>query len=892
MARAALSQILSQLHGCTQTKPDQWQARCPYHKGGDEENASFGVTIRDNGQILLNCFRGCRPEHYWPVLGITNADVAPDSLPRLHDPARPARRDDRTPPEEWEVRCAAWAEFFAKSSAARSTLAQALTLPESVLNELPGVGVWNDHKKGPCWTFPERDSQGRVVGVGLRFRDGKKLSAPGSARGLSLPLGWKDRPGPLYLVEGPSDTLAMSAAGLAAIGRPSNVGGVKLLAELIRAEVPADRRLVWLGENDRKPDASWPGRDESRKAAAKLAAEIGRTVEFALPPNAHEKDMRAWFTGLVLDGCQWEEMAARVEMFLKTVPIAPARLKKPATIPTSDEIERVHIHHPLGGDESKTVDDVITAMRADTTLFTQAGGRLVHVVCKDGDPPEIMEEEPDGLRNRMSRFCRFTTETPTGNEKDGGPFEWAIGAFAARRHWPTLRPLKVIVEYPFFRPDGTLASERGYDEATGIYLRAVGAPPVLPAVMDRAAALAAWDELADAVVDFPFAAPCHRSAWLSALLTPPARFAFSGPVPLYLVDGNAAGTGKGKLCNLIKIIMTGTPFPVTTPTNDDEEMRKRVTATAQSGATMELIDNIAGHLGGPVMDALMTATGWRDRLLGTNTIVTLPLFIQWFATGNNVQLAGDGVRRVNYTRFETKEANPEERSGFRHEHLEAWATTNRPRLLGAALTILGAYFAAGRPAVKLVRWGSYDEWSDIVRAAVVWLGLPDPAEGKQEMQAVADPIKTSLAVIIANWHLIDPRHKGLTSNQVIAKVFPEGKPDKTPPELADLAEAIQDICTRLTGQQLSKRFVQFRSANLGGKRLDRISKHANTIRWGIFNVGEVGEVSVGVSPELTPKSDSSSEENLPTSLERPTLTSPDSPVKPRTGTGFASLDDD
>ncbi|WP_171475045.1 hypothetical protein [Frigoriglobus tundricola] len=48
---------------------------------------------------------------------------------------------------------------------------------------------------------------------------------PGSKRGLTLPTGWRDRPGPVFVVEGPTDAAALTAAGLAAVGRPSNAGG-------------------------------------------------------------------------------------------------------------------------------------------------------------------------------------------------------------------------------------------------------------------------------------------------------------------------------------------------------------------------------------------------------------------------------------------------------------------------------------------------------------------------------------------------------------------------------------------------------------------------------------------------------------------------------------------
>jgi hypothetical protein len=839
MARAALSRILSQLHGCTQTKPDQWQAKCPYHKSGDEENASFGVTIHDDGRILLNCFRGCRPEHYWPILGITNADVAPDSLPRLHDPARPPRRDDRVPPEEWEVRCAAWAEFFAKSSAARSTLAQALTLPESVLEQLPGVGVWNDHKKGPCWTFPERDAQGRIVGVGLRFRNGDKPSAPGSARGLSLPLGWKERSGPLYLVEGPSDTLAMTAAGLAAIGRPSNVGGVKLLAELIRAEVPAERRLIWLGENDRKANGEWPGKDDSRKAAAKLVAELGRTVEFGMPPNATEKDMRAWFTGLVLDGCQWEEMPDRVEKFLKTVPIAPTGKVPPPPAPA--EGDRVVVS--LDTNNEKTVNDAVIDVISESPVLFVRGPSIVTLACVGAHAqrgchfpplPHVIEVSAASLQERMSEMIDFR-QTKRNKEVMAHPPSWCVNAVHDRGSWPKMKYLEAIVEYPVVRPDGSLLATPGYDESTGVYYNPIGAAPVLPDALDRTDAERAWDTLTEVVCDFPFKdAGKHRSAWLAALLTPLARFAFRGAAPIFLVDANAPGIGKGLLCDTISIPLTGQEFATTSYSKDDEEMRKKITTLALRGTRLVLLDNISGDFGGPAIDQALTTVIWEDRLLGGNTSVSIPLRATWFGTGNNVQVRGDMLRRVCHVRLETDLEKPEERTGFRQAKLRRWMKDNQGVLLGAALTILLAYFRAGRPKQKMSEWGGYEEWSEVVRGAIVWLGLPDPAETKREMREASDVAISSMQFLLESWGLLDKKRKGITANQIIAAAFPKESRDADS-SLDDVAEAIAGMTSRPTGQQLSTRFRQFRGRTLGNYYLDSFSKHGRVIRWGVFD---------------------------------------------------------
>ncbi len=79
----------------------------------------------------------------------------------------------------------------------------------------------------------------------------------------------------------------------------------------------------------------------------------------------------------------------------------------------------------------------------------------------------------------------------------------------------------------------------------------------------------------------------------------------------------------------------------------------------------------------------------------------MPLEVTWLATGNNLRLTGDTPRRCLYVRLESTLERPERRRDFRHPRLLEWLRRRRPRLLPAALTLLRAYVAAGRPDLGL-----------------------------------------------------------------------------------------------------------------------------------------------------------------------------------------------
>ncbi len=262
-------------------------------------------------------------EHVVEAIGLETADLFPDpqSAAQKRPPQKPRTRVARpkvttkasdvvkAKPEKPQTKKAVkkkrrslktatgavadWAQLTvryqrAADQACLHTLAKETGLPLAALKAIRAG--WN--RRLEAFTFPEFDGQGHVVGIATRRKGGQKKAISGSKRGLCLPIGWEERPGPILIVEGATDTAALVAMGLAGIGRPSAKGGVALLAELL-ADIPADRDILVLGEMDAKPDGSWPGREGAEHVAGKLSTALARPIDFALPPGG-AKDMRAW----------------------------------------------------------------------------------------------------------------------------------------------------------------------------------------------------------------------------------------------------------------------------------------------------------------------------------------------------------------------------------------------------------------------------------------------------------------------------------------------------------------------------------------------------------------------------------------------------------------------
>jgi hypothetical protein len=212
-------------------------------------------------------------------------------LHRLDDGFRQPRRDV-PPPERAPASTKDFGEFGERfrrnADQAVRDLAQQLGVSSQALDEL-GVG-WALPVR--CWTVPEKDGTGKVVGLMRRWIDGTKMRVQGSKSGLTYAPAWDAGNGPILLVEGASDTAAAMTIGLSAVGRPSNRGGCAYLAELLES-LPFEREIVVVGERDQKDSGEWPGRDGAIATAKELARRLKRPIEWCLVPDG-AKDLRAW----------------------------------------------------------------------------------------------------------------------------------------------------------------------------------------------------------------------------------------------------------------------------------------------------------------------------------------------------------------------------------------------------------------------------------------------------------------------------------------------------------------------------------------------------------------------------------------------------------------------
>ena len=460
----------------------------------------------------------------------------------------------------------------------------------------------------------------------------------------------------------------------------------------------------------------------------------------------------------------------------------------------------------LGADEHRCVDDAIKAMMSDPDIFCR-GTVLVRVVPNNRNAGRsggvsIRQLVSATLRERLTLYGNILGYAKSGELEPAHPPTWLVSALEARAHWPGIRPLEAVNDGPLLREDGSVCCTDGYDPASQVLVHGTDKFPLMPEHPTLEDAKQAIQSLREVVCDYTFEAPEHRSGFLAAVLTMVGRRAFTGPSPLFMMDANVRGAGKGLLAQTAIVIGSGEEGFLSGVPADNEEMRKQITAAAVAGAQVIFFDNVTGEFGNASLDRALTTVRWRDRVLGKTEQVDLPLTPCWIATGNNIIVGADTTRRIVHVRLDVLSERPEERSGFKHPNLLAWVKQERSRLYVAALTILAAYIRAGRPAQNLTAYGSFDGWSDLIRSALVWCGEADPCLGNKRLAESVDSSRETLVTLVTTWAAFDPQNTGLVMADVVAGFFP---PDRSPILVTEHAAEFRSALEALPGASIGQK---------------------------------------------------------------------------------------
>jgi len=473
-----------------------------------------------------------------------------------------------------------------------------------------------------------------------------------------------------------------------------------------------------------------------------------------------------------------------------------------------------------------------------------SGGRIVAV-------PRLVDVNAHHMAEALTRAARWERFDKRAEEwlRTDCPHRIAETFLAREGQW-RLPVLTGMIISPTLRADGSILDLPGYDTETGLLFDPKGCRfPVIPRDPDRAMALRALGFLKDLISTFPFVTEADRAVALSAILTALIRRSLP-TAPLHGFSAPTAGSGKSMLVDLAATIATSRPAPVIAQGKSEEEMEKRLGASLIAGDTIIAIDNCEEALGCELLCQTMTQTSLKVRILGKSINAEVPSNSAVFATGNNLKFEGDMTRRAIRATLDPGVERPELRA-FQRKPL-AMVTEARGDYVAAGLTVLRAFFVAGRPQQR-TPLGSFEDWSSWVRDALIWLGEADPCQTMEDMRG-ADPKLEALTTVLEQWHAVIGQSP-ISVRELIDRATGQrpqtfGKAEFIHPELREVLLVVAGEGGAINSRRLGKWIGGHQNRIVGGRKIVAATVSAGSARWQIQEVERAGLRSPEVSDNL------------------------------------------
>lgn len=397
--------------------------------------------------------------------------------------------------------------------------------------------------------------------------------------------------------------------------------------------------------------------------------------------------------------------------------------------------------------------DALIAANTPPRLF-RYGGILVRLEPDQRGVPLLTSLTEHRLRFELARAARWFKETKTGGLVPALPPVDVVRDLLAAPA-PPLPALEALVAAPTFAADGSLQVTPGYHPAGRTYFTPANgfSVPNVPTYPTVAAVAHAKTLICDELLgEFPFTGPAELAHAVGVMLLSFGRNLIDGPTPLHLFEKPSPGTGATLLADVLLYPATGRNLAALTEGRDEEEWRKRLTAVLRTSPPAILIDNLKERLDTAALAAILTTSEHEDRILGTSDIVRIPVRAVWLASGNNPTLSNEITRRTVRIRLDAHQEHPWLRQDFRRPRLREWVHEQRPHLCHAALTLIAAWLAEGKPrAEDAPRLGMYENWSSTIGGILDVAGIPGFLGNLTEAYAHADAESDDARILIEAW---------------------------------------------------------------------------------------------------------------------------------------------
>lgn len=266
---------------------------------------------------------------------------------------------------------------------------------------------------------------------------------------------------------------------------------------------------------------------------------------------------------------------------------------------------------------------------------------------------------------------------------------------------PNVHEVTGITHTPTMRPDGTVLDQPGYDHATGLLYLPNDNYPRVPANPTPQQVTKARELLLEMIDGFDFVTDYDRANYLALLLSAVLRTMIGGDRKLGAITAHQPGSGKSLLAWILGELF-GSAVRSEFPEGEAEVGKVLFSLLLTTTAPFLVFDNVdkSGTVKSGTLAGFLTQREISDRVLGASETKQGVNDRMVILTGNNMEIGGDIARRSLLVRIDPKVPNPEERTDFAIEDLNAWVTEKRGMLVTALLILVRAWVLAGRPVEK------------------------------------------------------------------------------------------------------------------------------------------------------------------------------------------------
>jgi hypothetical protein len=131
-------------------------------------------------------------------------------------------------------------------------------------------------------------------------------------------------------------------------------------------------------------------------------------------------------------------------------------------------------------------------------------------------------------------------------------------------------------------------------------------------------------------------------------------------------------------------------------------------------------------------------------------MASVPNHAVWLMTANNPNLHLEITRRCIRLRIDPRVDRPWKSTVFKHPEITTWAKENRSALVGAIVTLIRAWMAAGKPLDR-ARLGSFERWSAVIGGILNIAGVSGFLANLDQLYEAADVEGQAWREFTATW---------------------------------------------------------------------------------------------------------------------------------------------